>query len=1593
MGMDNIQLKQEEVLNDEVVFSDINPVSNTKSVDDSSTGEKLNTTIQRMWNAINNKLTRVVNSVNGRTGVVYLTSADVGLGDVDNVSYAEIKRWVIQTILEIFQDMQFRMYDSLSEVVAICETNDHSYTNVPFYCDHGLETELENGVVVEDRRAYIGYYFWNESDGTLQHVERAINTIGWSDDSIIYVTKEDDYNPNNLPLGGIGVNIHKEEAALYVHHSSDKSESGLKIDASKIVPKVYFCDGVYGNEGTEDDTSALLSYSEETQGPEVTICFNGESMGGTNVFYLRKNSDLDLHIGDQIVCNFKAYTKEGIPYSPLHKNMSFRLMSRRPAIGYVSSAPSFEDPDAPYVIDFRPMMQKVGFGLQYIQNHINDAIPDKELTIRLATDVNLVPRWKNGKDPKNQRASTNISGLYLTADATTDQNPVDPGQSFHTENFKKVTIASGNAGEGYKKDDLVRVIFTGGISNTLVRITNIDEETGAVKKVEVETNPDVYVKWGLPTDGVGKTYLGSDDKYGAAEYVQLLEGIYATYNVTETDGTGLKVKLSKGDFNSGGVSIRGFHAMVTPAIQTSFNGGGLTIMTDTSLCNMSYYMYGRYSGTDGDDGDKDVSTYTRSDGETVGIGSREVENYSVRRSITGLDNMRQSQELQNGVLNDLSMIGVNLQKEIQIMSGLNWKYGGQYTFRNISGLRIEPFYYDALFKNNSSESYIGIPDQMNSKFNPVSDMDGRVTSGGLQINVGRFLEIDPGEIPENTDEYYNSGKVQVRTGNGLKEQISYYKIKEKGSKGFISTWTPFSARDWETGLYYYDPTMTGISKHFLPIPKHIVYTIDSSVVVPDDFIHGKESSWAYDTESLTDETSRNNLGDKYDQYQPTRLFLPLTYSDNTYDSIRIPDDDEARAELWESKTFARISYKRDSINTVSQYGDIYIGIKSNRITLNTDETLMISGNRGGDLSPRDGDHDESTFPKIGVRTPIREYESGQIYEKNQLLEYNGKVYVVVKDYVQSERNSEALTDQQLGFLNNTDKAVSEIGRNTYTAYYSVTPAIDMEKGYLSNRFANEAVVEYEVGQSYPYGQLVQHEGKLYLVIKSYSELDYKSQSINEDIDLGFLSNAFNTSIRKVLYFRDMYARTFTYDPSGTKETREAEAKMTDDELKRYREYEYVKLGPGLKITGGEPPIETLCDKAALREYLKETVRRLSVAESILYAKMVDSTFGLLADSLNDDKSTSTPADDNTSTSDGDVESTTSDTEVTLQNLLEFEESFVANLGNMAAVHGGMINTSALGEKRTLNELRAFKDKLDAAMEQVRDTSKFFPTRKAYLLDDYSTLGERVYALLKSATNKVNRKELYQAVIDYFGLGSTTTPSYNGIAPKVYMEMEIRKMEWLFNDWAAMVYAADEATSGFEDDNTSTGGQCCGTCTCPDCTCECCLKNPNNGNNDDSIANAIRFVGYTNTGGPSNKGVQVFSDMNVNSTYLVGVPKGTRLICTIMPGNSSWVKITYNGKTGYMLKQNVGEVQDFKSIPETPSQAVIKYPYQGYIELYEDMDNSGPSSSYGLSAGHKFDADKFEIINLNWTQITFPPSGNDKYGTVTGYIETDRLWFI
>ena len=179
MSIDKVKLQQQEVVDNEIVNTDINPVTSTTSVFDESTGLSMQDTLDRVWNAINSKLSRYVNSVNNKTGVVVINANDIGLGKVDNVSFNDIKEWVIDYFKKSMAKFKLHIYDSLQDVINIVATNNEDYANTTFYASRGL-----NGVI-NDYRSYIGYFEWDNTTSTLTYVARAINTVGLVDASLI----------------------------------------------------------------------------------------------------------------------------------------------------------------------------------------------------------------------------------------------------------------------------------------------------------------------------------------------------------------------------------------------------------------------------------------------------------------------------------------------------------------------------------------------------------------------------------------------------------------------------------------------------------------------------------------------------------------------------------------------------------------------------------------------------------------------------------------------------------------------------------------------------------------------------------------------------------------------------------------------------------------------------------------------------------------------------------------------------------------------------------------------------------------------------------------------------------------------------------------------------------------------------------------------------------------------------------------------------------------------------------------------------------------------------------------------------------------
>lgn len=388
------QLKQEQIVGDNVVFEDVHPKTVSEAVYDD--GTPLNEVISRIWNSVNNKLSRVVNSVNGRTGVVVLNKTDIGLSDVDNVSYAEIKQWVVDQLSKISNHLQ--LVDRMEEIDELIASDDKQLNGAPFFSERGYN---------QDKNSYIGYIYWDDSTKQLLHKERKIRAITDTDMSIIY---DEAFGSKDYSNGKIGVNIAPGEDVLKVLDTGDKVTSGLMIDKNKIGTQIIEIDGMYGD-GTATDSSALLYFgTAPATAKEVEIYIDGNKVNFNNLKIRREG----LTEGLLILCHFKDYrTFDSFDAPVIPNGMAPDFMGRTSALGRVRQVPSEIRQTYKYIIDFHTLRTNPGWGMQVMTDHRNSATPDQKLIPKVAVT--------------NNADHINYSGLQIFAfDRTTDQNVDSP---------------------------------------------------------------------------------------------------------------------------------------------------------------------------------------------------------------------------------------------------------------------------------------------------------------------------------------------------------------------------------------------------------------------------------------------------------------------------------------------------------------------------------------------------------------------------------------------------------------------------------------------------------------------------------------------------------------------------------------------------------------------------------------------------------------------------------------------------------------------------------------------------------------------------------------------------------------------------------------------------------------------------------------------------------------------------------------------------------------------------------------------------------------------------------------------------------------
>ena len=421
---DRIQLKREEVVGDGVALSDINPITNTKSVDDESTGASLDVTIERIWAAINNRLTRIVNSVNGRDGVVVLSAEDVGLGNVSNISFSDIKDWVIEEIMQEFGFKHLQIFNDYTEFSTAMNTwvMDKARANVSFYVKQGNVLDANQSAL-----PIIGYLEWDEgSNANIPHTKE-INAVQFSDNSIIY---NESVNGANFNGGGIAVNIWRGEDALKLYadegvpiESMPKNQSGLYIDKGKIAPHVYYYDHVYGS-GSGDTDAFIYAAAQGISPPalsDVTININGENVPNGSDQYGFYYTPKTFKINDIIITNFSDKDYRDAVSGIVPADLDALLMNRETCIGQVTSVDNSSS-KTHYTIDFVTLKPNVGMGLKNFSMHTGAGdVEGTILGIDLMTGT-IIPGADND----------NISGLNVFTSPNRNNPRISESKVHHT---------------------------------------------------------------------------------------------------------------------------------------------------------------------------------------------------------------------------------------------------------------------------------------------------------------------------------------------------------------------------------------------------------------------------------------------------------------------------------------------------------------------------------------------------------------------------------------------------------------------------------------------------------------------------------------------------------------------------------------------------------------------------------------------------------------------------------------------------------------------------------------------------------------------------------------------------------------------------------------------------------------------------------------------------------------------------------------------------------------------------------------------------------------------------------------------------------
>ena len=799
---DKVQLSRETIVGDDVVSEDIYPNTNTKSVNDDQSGTTLNETLERIWAAINNKLARVVNSVNGRTGVVVLDSSDVGLENVDNISFNDIKSWVIDELTKQFGFKKLKLFDTESDLNECLNQHNLDDLFAPFYVEHWNDTD--------DTRPYIGCIVLDPLTNVLVANVKPINGIGLTDDSLIYKNVVSDTTHPEMKAGELRVNISSSERALYVNHEGTDSEKGLKIDDTMISGKLHFYDGIYGDytedtqhPGTYVFLGGMLSTRSTEPGtqieyPQCNIQINGKHLSppiGGN-FYLK---DLSLHKNDTVVCNFKDYRIQDGPLYTLSAEKNYvKLVKTNPddkQFNYNESGDGYRVGD---IVDVDTPYLKAKFTVTGIKDGAFEG-PVASVNLLYCEPITLddMPDILPG------------GGLYLTKPIIRYMNPydensgypepVDPtGTSDNYISIRNTSTASGYSVYIESNDCWIKAKYQippGTSYELMMRGMCIGKVTSAPDRLSPTTGYTVDFYSLRPLVGNSLQYKVYDKEFHEDQFSDVMEiktrkghvNANGLWNRT-LDISGIAIAENWGEYRHDGKSARvvpyagnslvepnrmkrmavlpGGPVDVMPNDQASV--GGITVMTDLSLCLIPH----------------DICVQESSDGVSR-YGSKYAVNWSASIPYTYPTYEKEPP----------SYIGVNLFKVVKpkaLGRGSETEesvYTNPLYMFNMSGLRVIGA-HDKLDKSmfgKNEDPYI------NTDPLPITDaqLESYTLSGGLMVNVGDGLEIRGEYVtPEQWDSYSDhpfdlSGKVCVRYDNESIGINSDKRLEVRAGQGLV----------------------------------------------------------------------------------------------------------------------------------------------------------------------------------------------------------------------------------------------------------------------------------------------------------------------------------------------------------------------------------------------------------------------------------------------------------------------------------------------------------------------------------------------------------------------------------------------------------------------------------------------------------------------------------------------------------------------------------------------------------------------------------------------------------------------------------------